>query len=86
LKICGHGAALAFVVWYLMLPAQVPESGTANASPVPIAASTFAVYDTAKQCESERRQLLDDPVVGARMAYAECVPMTTDGPKSRESK
>jgi hypothetical protein len=74
------------VGWYLMLPAQVPESGTANASPVPMTASTFAVYDTAKQCEAERRQLLDDPVVGARITYAKCVPITSDGPKSRESK
>jgi hypothetical protein len=63
----------------------MPESGTANASPVPMAASTFAVYDTAKQCESERQQLLGDPVVGARMAYAQCVPVTTDRNKSRES-
>ena len=78
-----HAAALALVGWYLMLPAQPAERGTANAAPSPEAASTFAVYKTQRECEQERRQLLDDPVVGEKMAGTRCVNADDDShPKS----
>lgn len=68
-----HAAVVVLVGWYLMLPAQPVERGTANASPSPEAASTFAVYKTQRECEEERRALLDDPVVGEGMADAKCL-------------
>jgi len=73
-------AALALVGWYLMLPAQPVERGAANAAPSPEAVSTFAVYKTQRECEENRRQLLDDPVVGARMADAKCINTNDDPP------
>jgi hypothetical protein len=76
-----HAAALALVGWYLMLPAQAPdETGTAIAAPSPVAGATFAVYKSQQDCETERRGLLDDPVVGEKMKSAECLP-TPDDPR-----
>ena len=75
-----HAAALALVGWYLMLPAHPVERGSANAAPSPEAASTFAVYKTQRECEEERRQFLDDPVIGERMADAKCL-NTDDDPR-----
>lgn len=76
-----HAAAFALVGWYLMVPVKAPDEsgGSAIASAVPDAASTFAVYQAEEQCETVRRQLLDDPVVGARMSAAKCLP---DGKES----
>jgi hypothetical protein len=72
-----HAAALAIVGWYLMLPMQAPdEQGTAIAAPSPVASSTFAVYKSQQDCEAERLQLLDDPVVGERMKSAKCLQTT----------
>jgi hypothetical protein len=74
-----HAAAVALVSWYLMLPLQAPdEQGTADAAPSPAASSTFGVYKSQQDCETERRQLLDDPVVGEKMKSAECLPMPDD--------
>jgi hypothetical protein len=68
-------AALVLLGWYLMLPTQPVEHGTADAAPSPEAASTFAVYKTQSDCEQARRGLLDDPVLGERMADARCMNM-----------
>jgi hypothetical protein len=80
MKLC-QAAAVALVGWYLMLPAQPVERGTANAAPSPEAASTFAVYKTQRECEEERRHLLHDPVIGERMADAKCLNAETPRPK-----
>jgi hypothetical protein len=77
----SHAAALVLVGWYLMLPAQPVERGTASAAPSPEAASTFAVYKTQRQCEERRRELLDDPVIGERMADAKCLNAEAPRPK-----
>ena len=77
-------AALALVGWYLMLPAQPVERGAANAAPSPEAVSTFAVYKTQRECEENRRQLLEDPVLGERMVDAKCV-ITTDDPRLKRN-
>jgi hypothetical protein len=83
-----HAVALALVGWYLMLPLQAPdEQGTADAAPSPAASSTFAVYNSQQDCETERHQLLDDPVVGERMKSAMCLPATNvpaDDPRLKE--
>jgi hypothetical protein len=79
-----HAAALALVGWYLMLPLQAPdEEGTANAAPSPAGSSTFAVYRSHQDCEAERLQLLDDPVVGERMKSAQCWPTTNESTEGR---
>ena len=76
-----HAVALALVGWYLMPPAQAPdETGTAIAAPSPVAGATSAVYKSQQDCETERRGLLDDPVVGEKMKSAECLP-TPDDPR-----
>jgi hypothetical protein len=68
-----------------MLPLQAPdEQGAAIAAPSPAASSTFAVYKSQQDCEAERLQLLDDPVIKERMKSAECLPTTnvpTDDPR-----
>jgi hypothetical protein len=75
-----HAVALALVGWYLMPPAQAPdETGTAIAAPSPVAGATSAVYKSQQDCETERHQLLEDPVVGERMKSAMCLP-TIDVP------
>jgi hypothetical protein len=67
-----------------MLPLQAPdEQGTADAAPSPAASSTFAVYKTQRECEEERRQLLEDPVIGERMADAKCLNKEDDSHPSK---
>ena len=68
-----NAAVLAIAGWYLMLPATAPQSGSANADPYPIA-SIWGSYKTREQCELERQNLITDPVVGARMEAAKCLP------------
>jgi hypothetical protein len=72
-----NAAALALIGWYLLLPASAPESGTANAGPLPTA-SVWGLYKTSDACEQERRSLFDDPVVGPRMKAAKCVRASDD--------
>ena len=79
-----HAISLAVLGWYLMLPAQPEEHGVADAAPsTPAAAMTFAVYRTRQAREDDRRQQLNDPVIGERMAEAKCLPTNDDSGKEK---
>jgi len=82
-----HTIAFALISWYLMLPAQPPNArGTAHADTSPDAGSTWAVYKTQKACEQNRRLYLDDPVVGTKMAIAQCLPTQPDHTRPEEKQ
>ena len=78
-----HAVTLGLLGWYLMVPTSAPTSGEANAAPSPTA-SLWDSYKTLDACEAERRSLQDDPVVGPRMAAAQCIqsPEASPAPKN----
>jgi len=67
-----HHAAILVMGWYLLVPTSAPTSGEANAAPSPTA-SIWNTYKSRAACEAERRSLIDDPVIGERMAAAKCL-------------
>ncbi len=68
-----HAAALALMGWQLMIPTSAPQSGAANAESTPVV-SIWGTYTSQQQCVQEQARFADDPVVGARMKAAKCVP------------